>query len=558
MFQAVIDPVAGSLGLSALVACIPLLTFFVMLMGVKAKAHTSAAVALAVALVVAIVAFNMPAVLALVAATQGAAFGAFPICLIIIMAVWFYAVTERAGRSDDLRKFFDSIGGGDIRIQALIIACCFGGLLEALSGFGAPIAVCATMLLALRLKPLRVALVALLANTAPVPFGAVGTPVTTPGTLVAATTGSEAAEVSQHIAAIVGTQAPLMALVVPFLVVLILDGTRGLRDCWLPALVVGLSFGITQWWACTYFAYELTDVVASLVSLGVTVVFMRFWKPKGVDAVRERYGLPALSEAESSDLTANRAFMALLPYLIVVVVFGLCKLGIPQLLASTDIKIAWPVINGAILNYAGKDPGTTFNLNLLSNPGTMLFVAGLITAIVYSAYTENGRYRISVGGALAELGATFNKMKFSALTIVLILSLAYVMNFSGQTISIGQFLAGSGAAFAFISPVLGWVGTAVTGSATSANALFTSLQYEAALANPALAGVSPDLFVSANTMGGVCGKMVSPQSVAIAAVAVQERESDIMKQVFPWSIAFLVGTCVLVFLQSTVLTFLIP
>ena len=558
MFQALLDPVMGNLGLSALVACIPLVAFFIMLLGVKAKAHISAVVALVVALLVGIIGFQMPADLAFVSATQGAAFGAFPIVYIICMAVWFYEVTVVSGRSEDLRKFFDQVGGGDIRIQAMMIAFCFGGLLEALAGFGAPIAVTATMILALGVKPKKAALAVLLANTAPVAYGAVATPITTAGNMVANVTG-DAAGTAAHVAAIVGYQAPLFAMFVPFLLVIILDGKQGAKDCWLPAFVVGISFAITQWWCSNHFAYELTDVIASLVGMAAIVIFMRFWKPKGVDGVRERFGLPALAESGKSDLNGKRTFMALVPYIIVVAVFGICKLGIPAIIAQTDIKIAWPIISGgAVLNANGADPGTTFNLNLLSTPGTMLLVAGLITAAVYSMSTEGGRYNMSMGAAFKAIGTTFYKMRFSALTIVLVLSLAYVMNFSGQTITIGDFLSGSGPAFPFISPMLGWVGTAVTGSDTSANALFSGLQYSAALSNGALAGVTPDLFLAANTMGGVVGKMISPQSLAIAAVATGVIEADIMKKVLPWSVAFLIGTCVLVGLQATVLSFILP
>lgn len=558
MFQALLDPVAGNLGLSALVACIPLVTFFIMLLGVKAKAHISAVVALIAAILVAIIGFQMPAGLALVSATQGMAFGAFPIVYIICMAVWFYEVTVVSGRSEDLRKFFDQVGGGDIRIQAMMIAFCFGGLLEALAGFGAPIAVTATMILALGVKPKKAALTVLLANTAPVAYGAVATPITTAGNMVASITGNGAAT-AQHVAAIVGYQAPIFAMFVPFLIVIILDGKQGAKDCWLPAFVVGISFAITQWACSNFFAYELTDVIASLVGMVACVLFMKAWKPKGVDGVRARFGLPPMAESEKSDLNGSRTFMALVPYLIVVVVFGICKLGIPSILAQTDIKIAWPIISGGtILSAAGKDPGTTFTLNLLSTPGTMLLVAGLIAALVYTLNTENGRYKMTMGAAIKAIGSTFYKMRFSALTIVLVLSLAYVMNFSGQTISIGDFLSGSGPAFSFISPMLGWVGTAVTGSDTSANALFAGLQYSAAMSNPALQNVTPDLFLAANTMGGVVGKMISPQSLAIAAVATGVIEADIMKKVLPWSVAFLIGTCVLVFLQSSVLTFILP
>ena len=558
MFQAVVDPVAGNLALSALVACIPLAAFFIMLVGVKAKAHVSALVALVVALVVAIFAFGMPADLAALSGLQGACYGAFPIVFIIIMAVWFYEVTVVSGRSGDLKSLFDIVGGGDIRIQAVLVAFCFGGLLEALAGFGAPIAITATMILALGVKPSKAALAVLIANTAPVAYGAAGTPITTAGNMVAGGDASVALESAQHVAAIVGYQAPLFALFVPLLVVLILDGKKGLRDCWMHALVIGASFAITQWWCSNHFAYELTDVVASLVSLGISVIFLHFVKPKNVNDARERFGMEPIAEGQGTELAPVRAWMALVPYIIVVVVFAICKLGIPALLASTDIKIPFPGLAGNVLNAAGKDPGTTYNLNLLSNPGTMLLIAGLITTIVYGIFNEKGKYRITLGMSGKQLCQTFWAMRFSSLTIVMVLGLAYVMNFSGMTISIGQFLAHTGSLFALLSPVLGWVGTAVTGSDTSANALFSSLQYEAAQSNASLAHVSPDLFLAANTMGGVIGKMISPQSLAIAAVTTGEHESSLFKKVIPWSIGMLAVLCVLVFAESSVLSFILP
>lgn len=558
MFQAVVDPVAGNLALSALVACIPLAAFFIMLVGVKAKAHVSALVALVVALIVAIFAFGMPAHLAALSGLQGACYGAFPIVFIIIMAVWFYEVTVVSGRSEDLKSLFDIVGGGDIRIQAVLVAFCFGGLLEALAGFGAPIAITATMILALGVKPSKAALAVLIANTAPVAYGAAGTPITTAGNMVAGGDASVALESAQHVAAIVGYQAPLFALFVPLLVVLILDGKKGLRDCWLHALVIGGSFAVTQWWCSNHFAYELTDVVASLVSLGVSVIFLHFVKPKNVNGARERFGMAPIAEGEGTKLAPVRAWMALVPYIIVVVVFAICKLGIPALLASTDIKIPFPGLAGNVLNAAGKDPGTTYNLNLLSNPGTMLLIAGLLTTIVYGIFNEKGKYRITLGMSAKQLGQTFWAMRFSSLTIVMVLGLAYIMNFSGMTISIGQFLAHTGALFALLSPVLGWVGTAVTGSDTSANALFSSLQYEAAQSNASLAHVSPDLFLAANTMGGVIGKMISPQSLAIAAVTTGEHESSLFKKVIPWSVGMLAVLCVLVFAESSVISFILP
>lgn len=558
MFQASVDPVGGSLALSALMACLPLLTFFVILVGVKLKAHISALCALVVALLVAIFAFKMPLNLAVLSATQGAAYGAFPIVFIIVMAVWFYQITVKAGRFEDLRSFFDIVGGGDVRIQAVLIAFCFGALLEALAGFGAPIAITATMVLALGVKPLRAGVAVLVANTAPVAFGAVGTPITMAGNMVSGGDAGVAASTASHVAGIVGVQAPLFALFVPFVVFIIIDGRKAARDCWLPALVIGVSFAVAQWWCSNHFAFELTDVVASLFSLGVAVIFMRFWKPKGAAAARERLGLVSDQSTTREKLTALRAWMALLPYIIVVVVFGMGKLWLPGLLASTDLKLAWPFLAGNVLDAQGANPGTTYTFAWLSNPGTLLLIAGLIVSVVYALFNEKGRYRLSIGTALAELFLTIWRMRLSCLTIILVLALSYVMNFSGQTISIGQLLAGTGVFFSLLSPVLGWVGTAVTGSDTSANALFASLQHTAAAANPALASAPANLFLGSNTMGGVMGKMISPQSLAIAAVATGEHESTLFRRVILWSVGFLVVLCLLVFLQSNILGFMIP
>ncbi|MEX3509676.1 L-lactate permease [Kocuria sp. WRN011] len=551
-FTAMTDAVGGSVGLSALVGCIPLLTFFVMLLAFKTSAHVAGLTALGAALLVAIFGFNMPAQLAALSATQGAVYGLFPIVWIVVMALWFYQVTVLSGRFEDLRTIFDTIGGGDLRIQAMLIAFCFGGLLEALAGFGAPVAITATMILALGLKPLKTATVVLIANTAPVAFGAIAIPITTAGVL----TGLDPA----HIGAVVGHQAPFFAFVVPFFLLMIVDGVRGLKQAWPAALAVGGTFAIAQWWCATHFSYELTDVVASLAGLAAAVILMRFWKPKGTEEVRADLGIDRPQSVEG--LTPVRAWMAVLPYILVVVVFGIAKLwtwgvNIPQALAATDIKIPWPGLHGHLLNSAGEPiSGSVYNFQWLSSPGTLLLISGLLVAIIYSVFNHHGRFKLTVGNAIAEIGRSAWKMRFSALTIASVLALAYVMNFSGQTISIGTFVAGLGAAFAFFSPVLGWVGTAVTGSDTSANALFANLQKTAALES----GLDPYLMTAANTSGGVVGKMISPQSLAIAATAVsmQGQESKIFRSVIPWSIGMLIVLCGLVFLQSNVLAWMLP
>ena len=336
-YTATPDAVGDSLALSALVGSLPLLTFFAMLLIAKASAYVAGLASLVVSLVIAVVAFGMPTHLALLSATQGAVYGLVPIVWIVVMALWFYRVTVISGRFNDLRSIFDAIGGGDIRIQAMLIAFCFGGLLEALAGFGAPVAITATMVLALGLKPLKTAVVCLIANTAPVAFGAVAIPITTAGNL----TGLDPA----HIGAVVGHQAPFFAIAVPFFLMMIIDGKRGLVQAWPAALVTGGAFAIAQWWCSTYFSYELTDVVASLVGLAAAIVLLRFWKPKGADDVRRSLDIEAPVPAEA--LSASRIWMAVLPYLLVVVVFGIAKLwklgvDIPAKLSATDVKIPWP------------------------------------------------------------------------------------------------------------------------------------------------------------------------------------------------------------------------
>lgn len=554
-FTAVTDAVGGSLALSALVATIPLLTFFIMLLVVKARAHWSALVALAASILVASFGFTMPFDLAGLSALRGAIYG-LVICWVILGAIWFYQVTVLAGRFEDLRRTFDRLGGGDLRIQAILIAFCFGGLLEALAGFGAPVAITATMILALGVKPLKAAITVLLANTAPVAFGAVAVPIVTAGDV-----GGKDPHV---IATIVGHQAPFLAMFVPVILLFILDGMKGVKDGWLPAFVIGISFAIAQWITAATPAYNLTDVVACIVSMGAAVLFLRFWKPRGVEGVRERYGLPSQSE-EKEALPAVRVWMALLPYLIVVAIFGLVNLnaGLKAWLKTVAIKINIPALSSRLVTKDGtpvKDAPYTFTW--LSNPGTLLIISGLIVAVVYFFFNEKGRYGFKFPAVFAEFGSVIYRMRWTILTIASVLALAYVMNFSGQTVAMGTFLAGLGTIYAVLAPVLGWIGTAVTGSDTSANALFSKLQVSAAenLQHAGVSGATPELMLAANTTGGVVGKMISPQSLAIAATSVdmEGKESDILKAVVPWSFAMLVVVCLLVFLQTNILSFLVP
>ncbi|PYI66836.1 L-lactate permease [Arthrobacter livingstonensis] len=577
-FTSTTDPVAGSVAISALIALLPLLAFIVLLAVVKTKAHVAGAWSLLVAVAVAVLGFHMPIGLAALSASQGAVFGAFPVLWIVITAVWLYRVTVISGRFEDLRGIFDVIGGRDVRIQAILVAFCFGGLLEALAGFGAPVAITATMLIALGLSPLRAAATVLVANTAPVAFGAIAIPITT----AAGLTGLDAG----HIGAIVGRQAPILAVIVPLILLVILDGKRGLRECWPVALVTGLCFGIAQFLCSNYFSYELTDIVASLVGLAGAYLFLRVWKSKGHDAARDRLTVGAMAggsgsaggsvsdgspvsdgttalAGDTAKLTGPRVWLALFPYLLVIVVFGIAnlwKLGvnIPAWLATTNIHVPWPVLHDAIVDTAGKPiSSTVYNFQWLSSPGTLLLITGLIVAAVYAVFNDGGRFPITMRQAVAAIGHTVYNMRWAGATILLVLALAYVMNLSGQTVAIGTWLASTGGFFAFLSPVLGWLGTAVTGSDTSSNALFAKLQQAAGMK----AGIDPHLLVAANSSGGVVGKLISPQNLAIAATAVgmDGQESVLLRKVIGWSVGMLAVLCILVYLQSTpILGWMLP
>ena len=570
MYQQELAPL-GSVTVSALVALLPLLTIFVLLGGLRWKAHWAGLAALGVAIAVAVAVYGMPVGLAVLSATQGGVFGLFPIMWIVFTAIWLYQITVVSGRFEDLRAAFHLLSD-DPRVQAIIIAFCFGGLLEALAGFGAPVAITGVMLMALGFSAVRAAVVVLLANTAPVAFGAIGTPIITAGAL----TGID----YNDIGAYVGRQTPFLALLVPALLVLMVDGKRGLRQTWPVALSVGVSFGIAQFVAANYLSVELTDIVAALAGLVAAVVTLRVFTPQGGEEAAARLhreheaevagpqdrreagsvtptggGVQTQSQQQAltehaAGLTRNRVLMAFFPYLLVIVVFSVAKLVTPvkEFLVGRDIKIAWPGLDGHVLNSAGEPVASTiYNFPWLSSPGSLLLICGFVVALVY---------RVPLGRAFSELVATAVKLRWAFLTVATVLALAYVMNLSGQTITIGTWIAGTGAAFAFLSPILGWLGTAVTGSDTSANALFATLQQTAAQQ----AGLDPTLLVAANTSGGVVGKMISPQNLTIAATAVGivGRESDLFRKTIFWSIGLLLVLCVLVYLQSSVLEWMLP
>lgn len=537
-------------------AAVPLLLLFVLLGAVKMTAWKASLISLAVSIAIAVLVYGMPVGQTLLAGTEGAAFGFFPILWIVINAIWVYQMTVETGHFDVLRRSFSSVSD-DQRIQAIIIAFSFGALIEALAGFGTPVAVTSVMLMALGFRPLKAAVLALVANTAPVAFGAMATPIITLGKVTQLD--------ADTLGAMVGRQTPFLALLVPLALVAIVDGRRGLRATWPAAVVCGVVFALGQYATSNFLSVPLADVVAALLSAAAVVALVRVWQPAN------SYTEPAEPTADSAEpagagsggagtavRTAEPAtrvqdspadvVKAYAPYGIIISVFVICQIpAVKSVLETATIAGNWP---GLHVVDADGDPSTLtkFTLNLLSTPGTQMLVAGVLTMFVL---------QLSASRALRAYGVTLHRLRWAIVTVMTVLALAFVMNLSGQTITLGTFMAAAGGAFALLSPILGWLGVAVTGSDTSANSLFGALQVTAANQ----AGLSEVLMAASNSSGGVLGKMISPQNLAIAAAAVglDGREGDIFRRVVLWSLGFLILLCALSALQaSPVLSWMVP
>ena len=530
--------VAGNVALTALVGVLPLLVFFVLLGAFKVRTHWCAIVSLAVSAVLALTVFGMPADMTALAATQGLALGFVPIIYIIVAAVWLYNLTEASGRSLDLRAVFNVIGKGDQRAQALIVAFSFCGLMEGLAGFGAPVAITGAMLVTLGLPKIKAALLTIVGNAIYVGFGAMAIPVTTAGRL--------GGQDPVYVAEIMGHLTWVFCLLLPLVLLAMLDGARGVRQLWPLALASGAATAAGHF-LTPAFSYELTSVLASLLGLAASYVFLAVWTPTTPAEYR--------SQVDQADQpTRERVVLALLPYVLVVAVIAVTKLwklgvDVDAALKSTDLAIAWPGVYGRLLTTEGEvSTSAVYNLQTLSNPGTWIFLTGFVVALVYARFSSGGRFCLPLTRSLRVLVETVYTLRLSILTIATVMALAYVMNFSGQTTAIGAALATTGAAFAFLSPVLGWTGTAVAGSATSAGALFANLQATAAQG----AGLNPGVLLAANTIGGGIGKIVSPQNLAVVTTAVDApgAEAEILRKAAPFSIGMLLVLCTLVFVAS--------
>ena len=555
-------PLGNSLLLSSLAALIPILYFFWALAIKRMKGHTAGVSTLLIALALAVFVYGMPAHQAVMSASQGAVYGLLPIGWIIVTSVFLYKLTVKTGQFEIIRSSVLSITD-DRRLQALLIAFSFGAFLEGAAGFGAPVAISAALLVGLGFNPLYAAGICLIANTAPVAFGAIGIPIIA----VEGPTGIPAMDISK----MVGRQLPFLSVFIPFYLIIIMSG---LKRAWevLPAILVsGVSFAVTQYVSSNFLGPELPDILSAIVSLIALAVFLKFWKPKTIFRFSHEKEMAAAAEAQQlehqkASYSAGQIFKAWTPFLLLTAMVSIWGIPAvkqaltghyegsnPLLLFISDIggRLTFapgvPFLHNQILDGSGKPLEALYKLDLAGSAGTAILIAAVLTKFV-------------TGMPWKEWGAVFTdslkELGKPILTIASVVGFAYVTNSSGMSTTLGMSLAMTGSMFAFFSPVLGWLGVFITGSDTSANLLFGSLQKVTAQS----VGMEPVLSVAANSSGGVTGKMISPQSIAVAcaAVGLAGKESDLLRFTLKHSLFLLFLVCMITFLQHHLFAWMIP
>lgn len=533
----VIDPLS-SLVLSALVASLPIFFIFWALILKKMKGYKASLLTLLVAVSVATIIYGMPVKLALLSGLYGAMYGLFPICWIILGAVFLFNITVKSGQFEIIKSFMASVTQ-DRRLQAILIAFSFGAFLEGATGFGAPIAISAAMLVGLGFNPLYAAGLCLIANTAPVAFGAIGTPIITAAKV------SDLPEMA--ISQLVGRTLPILSVIVPLYLVVLMSGFKRSLEV-LPAILIsGITFAFFQWYTSNFLGPMLPDVIAGLASIISLLLLLRFWKPKTIWRFKEEPQQTIDNNCRYSVSQIIRAWSPFIVMTIIVIAWGFEPIK-AALNSIGHVKFNVPGLQNAIL----KPDGTPFQIkpfefNFLSTPGTGLLVAGLVSLpLIGMRFREGAKIYLS----------TLNQLKLPFITIASVVGFAFVANNSGMSITIAMALASTGALFPFFSPILGWLGVFLTGSDTSSNALFCKLQYNSAHA----IGVDPVIAVSANASGGVTGKMISPQSIAIgsASVGLVGQESKLFRFTVKHSFLMLTVICIVTMLQAYAINWIVP
>ncbi len=533
----IIDPV-NNIALSALLAAVPILFIFWALIIKKMKGYIASLLTALVALLVAVFVYGMPVKLASLSGLYGAMYGLFPICWIIISAVFLFNIIVKSGQFEIIKNFMASITN-DRRLQAILIAFSFGAFLEGATGFGAPIAISAAMLVGLGFNPLYAAGICLIANTAPVAFGAIGTPI------IIASRVSDIPEMA--ISQLVGRTLPVLSVIVPLYLVTLMSGFKKSMEV-LPAILVsGIAFAFFQWFSSNYLGPMLPDVIAGIASIISLMLLLKYWKPKTIWRFKEEPVQTIDTRLNYSTGQVIRAWSPFIIMTIMVIAWGLDPVK-AALNSLGHIKFDIPGLQNAILKPDGSPLVIKpFDFNYLSSPGTGVLLAAFISLpLIGMSFKKGIRTYIE----------TLNQLKFPVITICSVVAFAFIANNSAMSITMAMALASTGVLFPFFSPILGWLGVFLTGSDTSSNALFSKLQYNSAQA----IGVDPLVTVSANASGGVTGKMISPQSIAIgsAAVGLVGKEAELFRFTFKHSFIMLFVICILTVLQAYVITWIVP
>ncbi len=552
---------AGGLWISALLAALPILVLLVSLGVLRWSAHLSAALALVTALGVALLLYRMPAGLAFDAAAMGVVFGVWSVAWIAFHAVYFHNVTVATGRFDSIKRVLAGFSE-DRRLQALLIAFAFGALLEGVAGGGSPIAITAAMMAALGFPPVKAVVLALLANTAPVAFGGLGNPLIVLGRLTAPIMHLKQDQATDLFSSMVGRQVPILALIIPAFLVVVLAGWKKMLEVWPAVLTAGVAFAVMQYVASNFISPSLVDVLAALTAMAALWILTRFWQPAGVwrfdgeEPVKEGASLGA-AKAE------HGALYAWMPYIILIFAIFLSRIGtifknlppwldLTKLLHKADWIFAWPGLHNHVIQHppiTAKNAPYAANLTVdfLFSPGTVALIAAIVAGFAMGA---------KPGLLVTTYRKTLFQMRWALATIFMILGIAFVMNYSGATQTLGLALATTGAVFPLFSAYIGWLGVFLTGSDASTNSLFGPMQVISAQqlnVNPILAGAT-------NTSGGVMGKMISPQNLSIGATAIGQtgKEGSLLRQTFLWSVVLTGVVGVISLLQATILTAMIP
>ena len=534
MFHQLLTPVGGSLVLSVLVAALPVVAVALLFGVLRRPAWQAALAGLLVGLIVAVGPWQMPLPLAIRSVLNGATFALWPVMWIVFNGLLLYNIAVHSGRFDAFRSWMIGNLPNDRRVVLVVVGFCFGALLEGVAGFGCPVAITASLLILVGFPAVEALVFALIFNTTPVAFGGLGLPVTVLGAVTDLP--------STKLAAMIGRQLPLIALILPFYVIALYGGWRSVRSLWPVLLVAGASFGVTQFVTSNFINYTLTDVLSALTSLLATVLFVRVWRVQPDPAY-------AISETQSQATSAAAgisAWQGWLPWLIAVATVILWTSF--KLPAWGQRDIPWPGLHKAIAItlYHDKPYAAVWSFQPLAT-GTAVLVACVITAMLF---------RLSPAAFFSCVARTFRQAWLAVITVMLIVALAYLMNYSGLAYTLGLGAASTGHLFVVFSPFLGWLAVALSGSDTSGNALFGNLQVVAARQ----LNLSPVLFAATNSSGGVMGKMISPQNIATGAAVtrLKGQEGEIFARTFVHSIVLTLVLVALVVVQQYLIPGIIP